>query len=122
MPSLLVAVAHVESLHGLICIAEERESYHSKPTVKSLQCLPGEWLTRPAEELDEHKAGEGGPAEPLEKGKEAERLLILTQGAVGQAPLCCLSTLSKHIYGIQDTLQGTCHPSHQEKQEENQGL
>lgn len=52
MPSILVAVAHVEPLHGLICIAEERENYHSKPTVKSLQCLPGEWLTWSTEELD----------------------------------------------------------------------
>lgn len=39
------------------------------------------------------KAGGGWPAEPLEKGKEAEGLLIWTQGTVGQAHLCCLATL-----------------------------
>lgn len=41
------------------------------------------------------EAGGGGPTEPLEKGKEAERLLVLTQGTVGQAHLCWLATLSK---------------------------
>lgn len=41
------------------------------------------------------KAGGGGPAEPLGKGKEGERLLVLTQGTVGQVYLCCLATLSK---------------------------
>lgn len=95
MPPLLVTMAHLKPLHELICLDKETEITTANQQWNPCSVLPGEWLTWPTEELDEPKAGGGGPAEPLEKGKEAERLLILTQGAVGQAPLCCLSTLSK---------------------------